>query len=122
MKLRKSAKVVRARAALLTDDRFGEPVALGGRSASKLPAAAGVYVVTSSADARPVYAGEASNLRERLQNQFGPKTRAAWKLWSDTLSAKFFPTSCSSTDRLAYQWRLVAREKPVLNLRDIKAV
>ena len=117
MKLRKSAKQVRTRAKVLVDAHFSDELSLDGGTIRKLPEQPGVYVVTAVSEKKPIYAGEASNLRQRLKNQFGPKTRPAWKAWSK-LTARYFPTSCPCTDRLAYQRRLVMQQRPLLNLPD----
>ena len=84
----------------------------------RLPEQSGVYVVSDANNDRPIYAGQASNLRQRLQSQFGVDTRSQWKQLADALDAKYFPTSCKCTDRLAYQWHLVVRHRPRLNLMD----
>jgi site-specific DNA-methyltransferase (adenine-specific) len=118
MKLRKTAKVVRVRASLLTDARLRREVALDRRGMAQLPDQPGIYVVSGAADGKHLYAGEAANLRRRLCNQFGPATRPLWKRCAESLTARYFPTACACTDRLAYQRRLVARHRPMFNLPE----
>ncbi|MBI3839832.1 MAG: hypothetical protein HY288_18065, partial [Planctomycetia bacterium] len=119
LKLRKSAKLVRSRAELLTGARFSREMPLDKNGVRKFPEHPGVYVVATSSDREPLYAGEASNLRQRLQYQFGTTTRPMWKAW-ESLTARYFSTSCPYTDRRAYQHRLVARHRPKLNLPNQK--
>jgi site-specific DNA-methyltransferase (adenine-specific) len=143
MKLRKSSKQVRCRAELLdrakrrttkarksvaTEDervlgvRFTQELSLDGSGASCLPEESGIYVVSSASDNKPLYAGESINLRHRIQSQFGPDTRATWQELSKVLTARYFPTTCPSTDRRAYQHLLVKYHNPALNLPDQKMV
>jgi DNA modification methylase len=114
MMLRKRAATSRSRAEFLTDARFSRAIPLDNNGAKKFPDQSGVYVVAAASNRKPLYAGEASNLRQRLQFQFGTTTRPMWKKW-ESLTARYFATSCDYTDRLAYQHRLVVRERPELN-------
>jgi len=116
IKLRKSAKQVRVRSELLTDASLSDEVPLDKSGVQRLPAAPGVYVVAAAGDRKPLYAGQASNLRQRVQSQFGSKTKSLWKDRSTNLAARYFPTACGSLDRLAYQRRLVTVHSPQLNL------
>jgi hypothetical protein len=116
IKLRKSAKQVRVRAELLTDASLSEEFPLDKSGVQRLPAEPGVYVVTTAGDRKTLYAGQASNLRERVQSQFGSKTRSLWQARSAALAARYFPTACGSLDRLAYQRRLVTVHSPEFNL------
>ncbi|HEY5315384.1 MAG TPA: DNA methyltransferase [Pirellulales bacterium] len=117
LKLRKIAKVVRARARLITDARLGQAVTLDDAASNQLPDLPGVYVVSTSGE-QSLYAGEASNLRDRLRKQFGSQTQNLWQAWSGPLTARFVPTTCPSSTRLAYQRRLVIRHEPLLNLPE----
>ena len=117
LKLRKNAKVVRSRARAVTDAHLGEAVVLDGSAGGQLPDLPGVYVVLTSGE-QTLYAGEASNLRKRLLDQFGPSTRELWKAWAGPLSARFVGTECPYSTRLAYQRRLVMRHEPLLNLPE----
>ncbi len=121
LKLRKSSKEVRTRAELLTDTctSLNRKVTLTTKGAPKLPDSSGVYVVFGD-DTLPIYAGEASNLRERLRQQFGADTRPLWSKLGDSLTARYFATDCDYSTRLAYQRRLVNQHKPKLNLIDSK--
>lgn len=118
LKLRKSSKLVRSRAKLLADAQLSKGKSLD-KSGTKLPDGSGVYVVFSDTQ-KPIYAGEANNLRERLQRQFGKQTKDLWRVHSKELTARFFPTECPYSTRLAYQRRLVMRHRPLLNLLDSK--
>jgi site-specific DNA-methyltransferase (adenine-specific) len=117
LKLRKNAKVVRARARLVTDARLGKAVVLDESADDRLPDLPGVYIVSGSGK-QSLYAGEAGNLRERLGKQFGLQTRNLWQAWDGPLTARFVGTSCSCSTRLAYQRRLVIRHEPLLNLPE----
>jgi DNA modification methylase len=118
MKLRKSAKQVRSRAELLTLAQFTEEIPLDRNGGKKAPEQSGIYVVVARSNGEHLYAGEASNLRQRFRRQFGPKTRPLWKEW-ESLTARYFPTACGYTDRLAYQRRLIVKHRPVWNLPDL---
>jgi DNA modification methylase len=115
IKLRKSSKVVRARAESLSEAKFGKEFDWDGGAAKRLPEEPGVYVISTS-KRQPLYVGESGNLRLRLQSQFGAKTQPLWKPLADSLTARFFPTACRTIDRLGYQRRLVMRRQPLLNL------
>ncbi len=116
MRLRKKAKEVRGRAEVLTDAHLSKAFSLESIGASKFAEQAGVYIVANS-DKQALYAGEASNLRHRLQKQFAPKCPLGEKE-VNRLTARFFPTSCLFGDRLAYQLRVVKRHRPRFNLPD----
>jgi site-specific DNA-methyltransferase (adenine-specific) len=118
LKLRKSSKLVRSRAKLLADAQLSKGKSLD-KSGTKLPNGSGVYVVFTDKQ-KPIYAGEANNRRERLQRQFGKQTKNLWRIHSKELTARFFPTECPYSTRLAYQRRLVMRHRPILNLLDSK--
>ena len=118
LKLRKRAKQVRARAEVLTDAHLSKAIPLDARPSKLFPERAGIYVVTS-ADKKPLYAGEASNLRHRIESQFAGSCPLG-KKEVRTLTARFFSTECPSTDRLAYQLRIVKKQRPLLNLPDHK--
>jgi site-specific DNA-methyltransferase (adenine-specific) len=119
LKLRKSSMLVRSRARMLTDAHLssGEPLDKSGTQ--RLPDSSGVYIVFGE-KSTPIYAGEANNLRDRLRRQFGRQTKSLWRGLSDSLTARFFPTECPYSTRLAYQRRLVNRHRPKLNLIDSK--
>ncbi len=117
IKLRKSAKEVRARADILAKVHLSDDEPLNGTFAEKLPASSGVYMVIGDGR-KPIYAGEASNIRERLPSQFGGETRDEWKRYANSLVARYFPTACSRSTRLAYQHQLVQKHQPLLNLFD----
>ena len=119
MKLRKSAKSVRARAELLGNARFRAKLSLDEEGLHRLPMQSGVYVVGAPGKS-PLYAGQTNNLRQRIESQFGANTREEWQRFAKTLDAKYFLTSCTCTDRLAYQWRLVEKLQPPLNRPDYK--
>jgi hypothetical protein len=116
LKLRKKSKDVRDEAQILNDATLSKPVVLDKSSARRVPALSGVYVVVAS-DEKPLYAGVASDLRSRLES-----TRSRWKEYSHSrsLKARFFSTSCRYETRLAYQWKLVLRHRPMLNFYDQK--
>ncbi len=119
MKLRKSASLVRSRAELLCEVRFIEEIPLDKNSAKNVPEQSGIYVVTAS-DRKHLYAGEAGNLRQRLRRQFGDKARP--RCWErESLTARYFPTTCAHTDRLAYQYRMIMEHRPELNFADSKS-
>ncbi len=117
LKLRKNAKLLRSQAELLSDACLGPAIALGGSSRRKLPEASGVYVVIG-AEEKPIYAGEAGNIRQRLEKQFGDETKQLWKGLSMRLTARWSPISCRYSTRLAHQRRLIKRHRPLLNLLD----
>jgi site-specific DNA-methyltransferase (adenine-specific) len=119
LKLRKCAKDVRSRAKLLTDALLSPSVAINGKGRKSLPDIPGVYVVVSRKD-EPLYAGEASNIRERVRNQFNTQTRPWWRSFAKDLAAKYFSTSSPYSTRMAYQRRLVIRHSPVFNLPEPK--
>ncbi|MBS0209304.1 MAG: site-specific DNA-methyltransferase [Planctomycetes bacterium] len=118
LKLRKRSKDVRSRAKLLTDAHLSRGEPLNKHSAPRLPDSSGVYIVFGKDS--PIYAGEANNLRERISRQFGDETEELWRALSRSLTARFFPTDCAFSTRLAYQRRLVNEHKPKLNLPDSK--
>jgi excinuclease UvrABC nuclease subunit len=118
MQLRKSAKHVRDRARLLTDAKFSVRIPVEIHTLEKLPESPGVYVISAAEGKTSIYAGETSNLRQRIANQFSSATRPLWKDLSSSLIARYFPTSCVNTDRIAYQRRVIARHSPLLNLHD----
>jgi site-specific DNA-methyltransferase (adenine-specific) len=117
LKLRKSAKLFRSRAKLLTDARLSRLVDLNGSRGNQLPEASGIYVVMSAQE-QPLYAGETTNIRDRISNQFGSRTKKLWKTFGEALAAKYFLTSCPHSTRLAHQRRLIDRHAPLLNLPD----
>ncbi len=117
MRLRKSAKLGRSRAKLLMDVQFNKEVPLDLTSSNKLPEESGVYVVVARSNREALYAGESSNLRQRLHLQFGIETRPQWKKWK-SLTAHYFRTTCDYADRLAYQYRMIMKHQPLLNLPD----
>ena len=119
LKLRKSSMLVRSRAKLLTDAHLSSSERLDKSGVQRLPDFSGVYIVFGEKSA-PIYAGEANNLRDRLKRQFGQQTKSLWRDLSDSLTARFFPTDCTYSTRLAYQRRLVNRHRPKLNLIDSK--
>jgi site-specific DNA-methyltransferase (adenine-specific) len=119
LKLRKSAKQVRTRAKTLTAAALGKAIELQGAEARQVPDAAGVYVVLGSGG-EALYAGEATNLRDRLLKQCGSKTRGLWKPWSDGLSVRYASIACPYSTRLAHQRKLILRHQPRLNLPDQK--
>ena len=118
LKLRKKARECRTRAELLTDAHLSRPMGLKSRGSKAFPDEPGVYIVAGSKN-EPLYAGEASNLRLRLERQFSGED-CPLRSQVGRLTARFFPTSCTSTDRLAYQFRVVKQQKPLLNLPDHK--
>ena len=119
LKLRKSAKQVRSRAEFLNDARLSAAVSIKPSGAGKIPDASGVYVVWG-AGKETLYAGEANNLRGRLQQQFSPQTKAFWKDFAGSLTARFFATDCPYSTRLAYQRRLIMAHRPRFNLPDLQ--
>ena len=118
LKLRKSAKQVRSRAELLNDARLSAAVPLKRSDAQRIPDSSGVYVVWG-AGKETLYAGEANNLRGRLQQQFNSQTKPFWKEFGGSLTARFFATDCPYSTRLAYQRRLIMAHQPRFNLRDL---
>jgi excinuclease UvrABC nuclease subunit len=104
---------------VLTDASLGKAIELQGSEARQVPDAAGVYVVLGSAG-EALYAGEATNLRDRLLKQCGTKTRSLWKPWSEGLSVRCAPIACPYSTRLAHQRKLILRHEPRLNLPDQK--
>jgi len=119
LKLRKSSMLVRSRAKLLTDAHLTRTEIGSKTGKHNLPPSSGVYIVFGD-ESLPIYAGEASNLRERVSKQFGKETKKLWQPISDSLTASFFPTDCPYATRLAYQRRLVNRHRPKLNVIDSK--
>jgi len=111
LKLRKNAKLVRNRAQLLTSARLSRKLSI-----DKLPNDPGVYVLASEKD-ELIYAGEASNLHDRVARRFGSAASERIRIDGELL-ARFFVTSCSFTTRLAHQRRLVGSKCPRLNLPD----
>lgn len=119
LKLRKCSKAVRSREKMLEVKKVHlRRIESLDRSGKKLlPKTSGVYIVFGGRKA--IYAGEANNLRDRLDRQFSPTTRSEWRaLSSSPLSAGFFPTECDYSTRLAYQRRLVNQHRPTLNVFD----
>ncbi|HEX4149485.1 MAG TPA: DNA methyltransferase, partial [Pirellulales bacterium] len=119
LKLRKSAKQVRTRAKMLTAASLGKAIDLGGSESRQVPESAGVYVVLGSSG-EALYAGEATNLRDRLLKQCGSKAKSLWKPWSEGLSVRVAPIACPYSTRLAHQRKLILRHAPRLNLPDQK--
>lgn len=119
LKLRKCSKLVRSRAKLLTDAHLSRSEPLNKSSIKKLPNSSGVYIVFGGKQTA-IYAGEANNLRDRIDRQFGLQMKSVWGDFSASLTAKFFPTDCPYSTRLAYQRRLVNQHQPKLNLHDSK--
>ena len=119
LKLRKSSMRVRSRAKELMDAHLSPVATLDKKGKQSVPDAPGVYIVFGD-KSKPLYAGEANNLRDRVKLHLGPETKEQWKNLSSSLTAKFFSTDCDYSTRLAYQWRLVSQHRPQLNLIDAK--
>jgi DNA modification methylase len=127
LKIRKNAKTVRSRAELLKDARLSDPIEFNFASKRiSVPETSGVFIVLGS-NKKAIYAGETSNLRERiqknlregLQKQLNSQSNASNKQ-SGEFVARFSTTDCPVVTRLAYQRRLVLRHKPSLNVLDLK--
>ncbi len=119
LKLRKSARLVRSRAELLEDARLSRPIPLESANYDDFPDQPGVYVVFRS-NSEALYAGEATRLRERVRKQLRTGVKLDWRDFAESLSARFFTTTCPYSTRLAYQRQLISRHRPPFNLPDKK--
>ncbi len=114
LKLRKEAKLARTRARVLTPLRLGKPIQIHdlGRS---VPDTSGVYLVTGETG-KPIYGGEALNLRRRLCKQFDSGRLGHWKMeWSASSVRYAVSPEANPTELLAYQSFLVLKHHPNLN-------
>jgi site-specific DNA-methyltransferase (adenine-specific) len=119
LQLRKKARDVRERAQSLPATRLKPAVRFDSSNVADLPNEPGVYMVLSSSKT-PLYAGAATNIRERIVKQFGDSTRELWSEFAESLAAKYLPISCRYTTRIAHQRRLIDRHEPLLNLPDTR--
>lgn len=125
LKLRKTAQQARTRARLLEPSRFQKPLRAFEDAWKNAPEEAGVYLVTSADFKRKLYVGEALNLKNRFEFQFG--TERAKKAWAThcsikDVSVRLFTTEANSADLIAYQSIFVGRYKPLLNSENLAAV
>jgi hypothetical protein len=118
MRIRKMAKTIRARASILRSERFRPEIELRRKSIAALKQEPAVYLLSNASDRQPLYAGETSNLRARIELQCGEGHHELWRDHGKRLTLRFFLQDCPTTDRLAYQRRLVQRNAPRLNLLD----
>ena len=123
LKLRKEAKIARARAKSLTPARLSTPVPIADLAWDQLSEGPGGYLVTAGAGAKPqaLYAGQTLNLRQRLHQQFDPARQNAWRpfaAWS-TLKIRTFAVSAKTPELLAFQSQLITRHRPKLNFAEL---
>jgi hypothetical protein len=119
LKLRKEAKTARARAEHLSPGLFRKETSLDQLDCSQLPAESGLYLLSGSGG-KPIYVGEALNLRSRLATKFGgEEQRQQWRAWSPEITLRFFPVDGTPTDLLAYLCLTLRTHKSRLNLRDL---
>jgi len=125
LKLRKESKRARTRAGILCKhpSSFVEPLQeslpVAVRSFSRLPEAAGVYLVVNDEGDQPCYIGEALNLRGRLTRQFQGEALRIWKRkFASKLSVKYFTAEPDMPLLLAYQSLWVRKREPTWNLLE----
>ncbi|MFQ5731853.1 MAG: DNA methyltransferase [Planctomycetaceae bacterium] len=123
LRLRKVAKSARDRGAILVgppDGRFGEMIPIADFRARSVPASSGVYLLSESATQK-LYVGEALNLRNRLQLQFGQRRKRQWSAFSTSIFIQSMPTETATAGRLAWQSCLASKHKPRLNYVELCA-
>jgi len=124
LKLRKEARNARSRASVLTPpSRYGKKNPADTFEPRSVEEAPGVYVVSDSAK-RPLYVGEALNLRNRLKLQFGRRQKKIWAAYTPReFFIQSFPTEKTSTGRLAWQSCLIKKykQKPPLNYSELRS-
>jgi site-specific DNA-methyltransferase (adenine-specific) len=116
LKLRKEAKLARARTRVLTPVRLGPPIPLSELDFRSIPQVAGVYLVTGTGGKPKLYAGGTLNLCRRLSCKFSAPLLTQWRQqWSaDLILLATLPES-GAADVLAYQYLLAREHRPSLN-------
>jgi site-specific DNA-methyltransferase (adenine-specific) len=123
LKLRKESKRARTRSELLSVGKFGRAEAIASRTIAAIPPTAGIYLVRKAQTRRPLYVGEALNLRSRLRQQFGENRAKSWKRrWGVQLEFAFFGVERDPNLLLAYQSLCVQRHSPQLNIPELAVV
>ncbi len=118
LKLRKQAKLARSRGAVLVPpSRLGREMAIDELDSGQIAAQGGVYLLSGGRSR--LYAGEALNLRNRLEAQFGSGPLAAWQDLPGPLVVRTFVTEAAPSQMLAWQSCLVRKYKPRLNYREL---
>ena len=122
LKLRKTACRASTRAKLLKPDKLQNPMSAFKAAIKHAPELAGVYLVSTSNE--NLYVGEALNLKNRFDVQFGPGPKDAWKRLCSIsdLQVSFFTSESKSIDLIAYQSILVEVYKPSLNSKTLAAI
>ncbi len=120
LKLRKQAKTARTRGAVLAaPSRLGKKVPVVELPQHDIPAAPGVYVLTSQGSDH-VYVGEALDLKRRFKEQFGKQQRKLWTETWESLAFQIHLTETTPAEMLAWQSCLVKKYKPRLNYRELR--
>ena len=119
LRLRKSLKKARTRAATLTAPRrFWLGDRFAGFRAADVPEAAGVYLVYRNDEC--VYVGGAANLRQRL-GEVTTKPSERWDGKRRQLRFNYFTTPAGETDLLAWSSAVISHlpESPMFNLDEL---
>jgi site-specific DNA-methyltransferase (adenine-specific) len=128
LKLRKEAKVARARSQVLQKRNnpagLNRPVAVTEVPWDAVPDAPGVYLVQGNRDASlaDLYAGQTLNLRDRLRRQFADATvLAAWHERSGACDLQIRTSAIDggTSDLLAYESLLIQLHQPLLNFKEL---
>lgn len=116
LKLRKAAKTARTQSQNLKFGRLAPPLSVDASDWTKVPTAAGAYLIVDANDERALYAGEALNLHDRFRKQFSAKSRKSLKAWAPCLSLRYFTVDPDASLLLAYQSLFVRKYEPQYNL------
>jgi DNA modification methylase len=120
IKLRKEAKSARSRAEVLKPARLGNPIPVAELAVQSIASEPGLFLVSNQRDHAKFYAGEALNLRERLELQFGEGQRETWFRYCDTqdLRVEVAWDMPGFPELLAYQSSLVKAHRPRMNVKE----
>ncbi|MEX0677937.1 MAG: DNA methyltransferase [Pirellulales bacterium] len=122
LKLRKQAKIARSRGAVLVPPaRLSRETPVDQLDVRGIPPRPGVYLLSGN-KSQKLYAGEALNLRSRLETQFESGRRVVLGRFPGPLSLRTFLTHTLPAEMLAWQSCLVRKYKPRLNYRELRAV
>ena len=117
--LRKAAKTARTRGSVLSAPvRFDASYEIAAIGSIDLPELPGVYVV-AGANAGNLYAGETSNLRDRLHAQFAQTSRDSWEAIDSDMSIRTLTMEPHSVGKLAWQSCLAKKHKTRLNYAEL---
>jgi len=85
----------------------------------EIPEQPGIYLIVGKKD-EILYAGETSNLKQRLLAQSNSFQSSYWQEMTDDLSIKYGTVETDDLTNLAWQGCLAKKYKPVLNYHKIK--